>query len=431
MKKLCKYLSYGSLAAVILAMTAATFLEKLKGAETALDTVYHSAWFMVLWGIAAISGIVLLLSRGMSRKAFTVGMHVAFLLILAGALVTHLTGESGSLYLRTGEDATSYEKDNGETGPLDFGMRLESFSIDYYTGTKRPKDYRSEVTLLPEGEHRTISMNHILKKNGYRFYQADYDEDLLGSILAVSHDPWGVGITYAGYILLLVCMVGFFFQKGTASDDQPHRALSGCVPSRLRNFPGRRLGQYFLGQLLGLGSQGDLGADHASGILFRIARKKPEGIPAPQVLPRFLHCSIPFGLDNLFRSQSDPWRNALLRLIDRTLRPFPGVVFAAFGIFRKPALENPFLLGYYFAYAPEAGKCRGAQDGGPQQPRHKQRRDGKRCSYQRQNPPALLAPLILHLYDDGVTHPYDEEHGGSNDNSFKVHCLPFLFAAQR
>ena len=116
MKKLCKYLSYGSLAAVILAMTAATFLEKLKGAETALDTVYHSAWFMVLWGIAAISGMVLLLSRGMSRKAFTVGMHVAFLLILAGALVTHLTGESGSLYLRTGEEATSYEKDNGETG---------------------------------------------------------------------------------------------------------------------------------------------------------------------------------------------------------------------------------------------------------------------------------------------------------------------------
>jgi ABC-type transport system involved in cytochrome c biogenesis, permease component len=244
MKKLCKYLSYGSLAAVILAMTAATFLEKLKGAETALDTVYHSAWFMVLWGIAAISGIVLLLSRGMSRKAFTVGMHVAFLLILAGALVTHLTGESGSLYLRTGEEAISYEKDNGETGPLDFGMRLESFSIDYYTGTKQPKDYRSEVTLLPEGEHRTISMNHILKKNGYRFYQADYDEDLLGSILAVSHDPWGVGITYAGYILLLVCMVGFFFQKGTAFKEY-------C--SKVQISHGLKVGLYIVGALLLLG----------------------------------------------------------------------------------------------------------------------------------------------------------------------------------
>ena len=32
----------------------------------------------------------------------------------------------------------------------------------------------------------------------------------------MSHDPWGVGITYAGYLLLLLCMLGFFFQKDTA-----------------------------------------------------------------------------------------------------------------------------------------------------------------------------------------------------------------------
>ena len=59
-------------------------------------------------------------------------------------------------------------------------------------------------------------MNNIAKYHGYRFYQADYDEDGLGSILAVSHDPWGVGITYAGYLLLLLSMIGFFFEKDTA-----------------------------------------------------------------------------------------------------------------------------------------------------------------------------------------------------------------------
>ena len=241
MKKICKYLSLGAVVAVILAMIVATVLEKLKGSDAALDLVYHSTWFIVLWGVAAVSGMVFLLSRGASRQIFTVGMHVAFLLILVGALVTHLTGESGSLHLRNEVDTYSYEMESGEEATLDFGLRLERFSIDYYPGTRKPKDYRSEVTLLPGGEKRTISMNHILKWGGYRFYQADYDGDLCGSILAVSHDPWGVGVTYAGYFLLLVCMLGFFFQKGTA-----YRGY--C--SRVQLSHGLKVGLYVVGALL-------------------------------------------------------------------------------------------------------------------------------------------------------------------------------------
>ena len=76
-------------------------------------------------------------------------------------------------------------------------------------------------------------MNHIGKYAGYRFYQADYDEDGQGSILAVSHDPWGVCITYMGYLLLLVSMVGFFFQK-----DTPYHAARQAI--RQRRAPGRK-----------------------------------------------------------------------------------------------------------------------------------------------------------------------------------------------
>ncbi|MBO4263675.1 MAG: cytochrome c biogenesis protein CcsA [Bacteroidales bacterium] len=197
-------------------MVAATVLEKLRGADAARDWVYHSPWFMLLWGIAAAAGMALLFRRGISRQVFTTGLHLGFVCILAGALTTHLGSESGQLHLRKGEETTSYLSEDGTETPLGFGLRLERFTIEYYPGTRQPMDYRSEVTLLPEGISRTISMNRILKWNGYRFYQADYDADRRGSILAVSHDPWGVGITYAGYILLMVCMTGFFFQKGTA-----------------------------------------------------------------------------------------------------------------------------------------------------------------------------------------------------------------------
>jgi ABC-type transport system involved in cytochrome c biogenesis permease subunit len=43
----------------------------------------------------------------------------------------------------------------------------------------------------------------------------DYDSDKLGVVLAYNYDPWGIGITYAGYALLLLAMIGFFFLKHT------------------------------------------------------------------------------------------------------------------------------------------------------------------------------------------------------------------------
>ena len=213
MNRTVKYLSYGAVAVLIVMMTAATVVERFYGTTAALKWFYHNPVFIVLWAVAAVAGLVYQFRRPM--KLFTTCLHIALVVILAGALVTHLFGESGSIHLREGEDSSTFELDDGAPSPLPFGLRLESFAIDYYPGTRRPSDYRSVVTFLPEEVAVEISMNHIAKYRGYRFYQADYDEDGKGSILAVSHDPWGVGITYAGYLLLLLSMIGFFFQKGT------------------------------------------------------------------------------------------------------------------------------------------------------------------------------------------------------------------------
>ena len=215
MKKTSKYLSYGALAVLILMMMAATVLERLHGTEYALEHVYHSPVFFALWAVVAVCGMTYIISMGAYKRIFTFLLHVALVLMLAGALVTHLTGLNGEIGLRTGEESATVKLDDGNTCPLPFSLRLDSFDIEYYPDSKAPKDYVSEVTVLPSGESFTISMNHILKQEGFRFYQADYDEDLQGSILAVSHDPWGIGITYCGYLLLLVSMTGFFFEKGT------------------------------------------------------------------------------------------------------------------------------------------------------------------------------------------------------------------------
>jgi ABC-type transport system involved in cytochrome c biogenesis permease subunit/uncharacterized membrane protein len=245
MKKTAKYFSYGSLAVLIVVMAAATVLERLHGTEFALRWFYHSPVFIALWAVLAVSGMYWLISRGGARHPFTFLMHVSFVLILAGALVTHLTGLSGAISLRTGEDSGTVELEDGMEMTMPFSLRLDEFVIERYPDSMAPKDYRSEVTVLPSGEPFTISMNHILKYDGYRFYQADYDEDMQGSILAVSHDPWGIGVTYAGYLLLLVSMIGFFFEK----DSYYRKVLMGLpvLPRWLKTV------LYVLGSLLLVG----------------------------------------------------------------------------------------------------------------------------------------------------------------------------------
>ena len=209
-QKILKWISYGAMAVLIVAMMAATVLERIYGTDFALRWVYHNPAFFVLWGVAAVAGLWLLLERGVARKPFILLLHGAFVIILAGALVTHLCGQSGMIHLREGEPTAAFELEDESPATLPFSLELKEFRIEYDPGTKNVSDYVSEITLRdPEPRDITISMNHILKYQGYRFYQADYDEDGQGSILAVSRDPWGVGITYTGYLLLLVAMIGY------------------------------------------------------------------------------------------------------------------------------------------------------------------------------------------------------------------------------
>ena len=205
-------LSYGSLAAVILAMTAATVVERLQGTEAAFKWIYHNPLFIAFWAVAAVTGLLYLISRRVHRRMATMGLHVAFVLILAGALLTFLSGDSGEVTLHPGEPVSAYEKEDGTACELPFTLVLDTFTVESYPGSKMPSNFIS-VVKVNGSETYTISMNHILKKQGYRLYQADYDLEEGTSVLAVSHDSLGVTVTYAGYLLLLVSMIGFFFEK--------------------------------------------------------------------------------------------------------------------------------------------------------------------------------------------------------------------------
>ena len=206
-----RLISFGSLAVIIVAMVAATFVEKPRGSDFAFSLVYYNPAFIALWGVAAVSALMLLFSSNV-KAFFTKLLHCSFAVMLTGALVTHLFSQEGMISLVRGVPNATVITSRGQRIELPFTMTLQEFEIERYTGSMAPSDYRSLVA-LDDGSQLEISMNNIGKHKGWRMYQADYEDDLQTSVLAMSKDVWGVGITYAGYLLLLIAMLGFFFQK--------------------------------------------------------------------------------------------------------------------------------------------------------------------------------------------------------------------------
>lgn len=117
-----------------------------------------------------------------------------------------MTGEKGYVHLEQGKETNLFVATSDQVSQeMPFHIRLDSFRVAYYPGTEAPMDYLSYVTCRVKGEERKeiISMNHILSVDGYRFYQSSFDTDWSGSWLSVNHDPWGIAVTYAGYVCLL------------------------------------------------------------------------------------------------------------------------------------------------------------------------------------------------------------------------------------
>ena len=196
------------LAAAVLA--AGTVFEKYRGAEWVTDHFYGSWWFVVLMALVAVAAIVGIVQGRMWRRPSLLLVHAAVPVILLGGALTTWTGLHGSIVLQPGVRTVAIDTGDGHTAPLPFEVELANFEVVPYPGTHTPMDFVSHV--LVEGEPRDISMNNILKHRGYRFYQEDYGDDG-SSTLSVSHDPWGIGVTYCGYAMLLLALLGMLVAK--------------------------------------------------------------------------------------------------------------------------------------------------------------------------------------------------------------------------
>lgn len=217
MNSVLKRISFSLLGIIIASLVIATLSEKLYGADFVAEHVYGSVSFLILWTVFSVAALIYLLKRKVLKKTVVMMLHFSFLLILAGAFVTRLFGERGVLHIREGEETIYFADNNGMPVRMPVIVKLDAFRIVYYLGTRVPMDFVSAATITDLEEKKVIddeiSMNKILSYRGYRFCQSGYDEDEKGVTLAVSYDPYGVAVTYSGYLFLLVSIVSFFFNR--------------------------------------------------------------------------------------------------------------------------------------------------------------------------------------------------------------------------
>ena len=227
-----KRISFILLGIIVLVLIAATILEKMYGTPFVTGMVYGSWWFIALWATLAITALCYMYQRKLFRRPATMLLHLSFVVILAGALVTHFCGIQGTIHLRKGEPANAFiNRESQMVEMLPFALTLKEFRLHTYPGTQSAMDYESvvevnnmnDIMIIPQTEDTAsaapaftisignntmhISMNKICTRRHYRFYQSGYDPDLGGTYLSVSYDPWGIGLTYTGYALLLLSMI--------------------------------------------------------------------------------------------------------------------------------------------------------------------------------------------------------------------------------
>lgn len=201
---------------VLVCMAAATIVEKSQGTDYAHAHYYGAWWFILIWAVLAALGAFYIIKRKV-KYASTLALHLSFIIILAGALLTHISAKRGMIHLRIGQPTDTYMAQDEEQGMMEeklpFSLCLQKFEAKMHDGTNAVADYSSKFTVI-DGDDKSegeVSMNNIYSHRSYRLYQSSYDEDGKGSVLAINADPYGIPVTYTGYALLFISLVWMLF----------------------------------------------------------------------------------------------------------------------------------------------------------------------------------------------------------------------------
>ena len=189
---------------IVVCIGFATVIEKYRGTAFASEHIYGAWWFSTLWAVLTVTACAYMFKQRLYKRMAVFLLHMSFVVILAGALVTHLTARRNTIHLRVDQ---TYQLSPTST------IMLKEFHIINYPGTDAPMDYQSIIK--SNDEIVKVSMNHVGNIDGYRLFQQSYDTDGKGVTMGVNYDPYGIAITYMGYLLLLLGIIATMLSHST------------------------------------------------------------------------------------------------------------------------------------------------------------------------------------------------------------------------
>lgn len=213
MIKLNKKLIFALYTLIVVCIGFATVIDKYHGTSFASEHIYGAWWFVALWAVLTIAALAYMMEQRLYKRTAVMLLHLSFVVILAGALTTHLFAHRGTIRLRVNIAENTFINQESKVEHLPFALTLKEFRIVNYPGTDTPLDYQSVI--LYGDDDVLVSMNNIGYIDGYRLFQSSYDSDGEGVSLGVSYDPYGIGITYLGYLLLLFGIIATLLSRQT------------------------------------------------------------------------------------------------------------------------------------------------------------------------------------------------------------------------
>ena len=200
---------------IIVCIGFATVVEKYRGTAFVGEHIYGAWWFSALWAVLTVASLAYIMKQHLYKRMAVMLLHLSFVVILVGALVTHLTAQRDTIHLRVGIPyhltATSQ-------------ITLKEFRVINYPGTDAPLDYQSVI--LHGNEQVLVSMNKVGNIDNYRLFQQSYDSDGAGVSLGVSYDPYGIAITYFGYLMLLIGIIATLLSRHTQMRSLYRKAIT-------------------------------------------------------------------------------------------------------------------------------------------------------------------------------------------------------------
>ncbi|MDF1581060.1 MAG: cytochrome c biogenesis protein ResB [Desulfuromonadales bacterium] len=125
-------------------------------------------------------GTIHLFAQKMPWARFSVYVtHFSILLIFVGAIIGNIWGFKAYVNIVEGTSVDQVWK-QGEKNPLKLGfeVRCDDFSVTFYEGGQRPKEFASVLDVIDNGQevisNRKIVVNDPLSYKGITFYQSSY-----------------------------------------------------------------------------------------------------------------------------------------------------------------------------------------------------------------------------------------------------------------